>query len=121
MIYINYFSSKKVYFDMNLYKTLKIQHSKFLIVKYIFSNYCDFTEIINIKEILQDILKFQLIDLIKQMIMINNHVIVEYLLFNKSIKLQSKDYKQLQTFASGLNFIDCVKILFKYESQDMMY
>lgn len=116
---INYTYKKMIYIDMKMYKLLKSPHNKFLIVKYIFSNYHDLIEINNIKEILQDILKSHLIELIKQMIMTNNYVLLTYILNNKSIKLQNNDYKHLISISSNLKYIDTTKILFKYEAIDM--
>ena len=116
---MNYAYNKMIYIDVNMYNLLKSPHNKFLIVKYIFSNYSDLIELQNIKEILRDILKSDLIDLIKQMIMTNNYILLEYILINKSIKLQSNDYKSLISTSSTLKYIDTTKILFKYEAIDM--
>ncbi len=109
--------------DLNMFNILKSPHSKFMIIKYIFSKFNNLNELKDVKEIFKIFetdsqSKEILLDLIRQMITTNNEKLLDYILKNKPIKIEKCEYKKLQDYSTSLNLFELTKILFTYESID---
>ena len=117
--HINY--EKIITINLKLYNSLKSSQNKLYILKYIFSKYRDLTELANKEELFKIFIDYSshLIDLLRQMISTNNKNL-EYILQNKNISIDIREYKKLQDYSTQLHLFELTNILTIYESLDYM-
>lgn len=110
----------QVKFDIDMFNSLE-NKNKLYFIKYIFSTWnTSSNKIKNLLEIITNLSKNKnnLLHLINNIIKTNDITQIEYILQNKSIKLNEEDYDKLQEFALSLRLFDIVKILIKFQTID---
>jgi len=109
----------QVKFDTDMFNSIG-DKNKLYLMKYIFSTEHLINKITNFLEIFLIFSnnKNNLIELINSIITINDHGRLEYILQRKSIKLDDKDYNNLQDIALNLRLFDINRILMRNQSLD---
>jgi hypothetical protein len=121
IIYNHLHYSQSVTLNLELFNTIKSSQYKLYILKYVFSKYHELSELSDKNEIFKIFLEYPsfLIDLLMQMISTNNNNML-YILKNKKIPIDQKEYKKLQEYATSLHLFKLTNILTIYESIDFI-
>ena len=109
----------QVNFDTNMFNSLQNKNQLYLL-KYIFSIPHLINKIKNFLEIFTIFSKNKnnLLELINIVIKMNDQTNLDYILRNKTIKLNEEDYKPLHDIVLNLRLFDMIKVLTKYEARD---
>ena len=108
-----------VNFDINMFNSIENKNQLYLL-KYIFSQPYLINKISNFLDIFKIFTKNKnnLIELINTIIKMNDVGHLDYILNNKSIKLNEEDYKALEDFTINLRLFDIIRTLTKYETKE---
>ena len=108
-----------VNFDINMFNSIENKNQLYLL-KYIFSQPYLINKISNFLDIFKMFTKNKnnLIELINTIIKMNDVGHLDYILNNKSIKLNEEDYKALEDFTLNLRLFDIIRTLTKYETKE---